>query len=79
MEVFFFWDKSEISSKILAGIPIKQVLVELNIRTQLKTWMKWYRNGELYCLELPVEKRYTFGKVPEYESEMLSGKQRIVI
>lgn len=46
----------------LAGIPVKQVLVELNIRkqSQLKTWMKWYRNGELHRLEQPVGKQYTF-------------------
>ena len=50
---------------------IKQVLEGLNIRnhSQLKTWMKWYRNGELHRLEQPVGKQYTFGKGPEYESE----------
>ncbi|WP_346234690.1 IS3 family transposase [Lysinibacillus telephonicus] len=55
----------------LAGIPVNQVLEELNIRnyTQLKTWMKWYRNGELHRLEQPVGKQYTFGKGPEYENE----------
>lgn len=55
----------------LEGIPVKQVLEELNIRnySQLKTWMKWYRNDELHRLEQPVGKQYTFGKGPEYESE----------
>ncbi|RNC97274.1 hypothetical protein EC501_16225 [Lysinibacillus halotolerans] len=55
----------------LAGIPVNQVLEELNIRnyTQLKTWMKWYRNGELHRLEQPVGKQYTYGKGPEYENE----------
>lgn len=55
----------------LARIPIKHVLDELNIRnySQLKTWMKWYRDGELHRLEQPVGKQYTFGKGPEYESE----------
>ncbi|MET4560088.1 transposase-like protein, partial [Lysinibacillus parviboronicapiens] len=34
----------------LAGIPTKQVLIELNIRhkTQVETWMRWYRNGEIH-------------------------------
>ncbi|MGE7935008.1 IS3 family transposase, partial [Viridibacillus arvi] len=33
----------------LSGIPVKQVLTELNIRhkTQVETWMRWYKNGEL--------------------------------
>ncbi|WP_438824872.1 hypothetical protein [Bacillus sp. JJ722] len=34
----------------LAGIPVKEVKVKLNIRnnTQTKTWMRWYQNGELH-------------------------------
>jgi len=33
----------------LAGVPVKEVMEELNIRnyTQLRTWMRWYRNGIL--------------------------------
>ena len=40
----------------LAGVPVKVVMEELNIRnyTQLKTWMRWYRNGELHRLKQPV-------------------------
>jgi len=55
----------------LAGVPVKEVMAELNIRnyTQLKTWMRWYKNGELHRLEQPVGKQYTFGKGPEYENE----------
>jgi len=55
----------------LEGISQKDVMEQLNIRnvTQLKTWMKWYRNGELHRLEQPVGKQYSYGKGPEYESE----------
>jgi len=55
----------------LAGVPVKKVLEDLNIRnhSQLKTWMQWYRNGELHRLAQPVGKQYTFGKGPQYESE----------
>ncbi|WP_176723149.1 hypothetical protein [Lysinibacillus sphaericus] len=37
----------------LAGVPIKQILLELNIRhkTQVETWM---RNGEVNRLKQPV-------------------------
>lgn len=54
----------------LAEIPVKQVLEELNIKnyTQLKTWMKWYREGETHRLHQPVGKQYAFGKGPEYDS-----------
>ncbi len=56
----------------LAGVPIKEVMEQLQIRnyTQLKVWMKWYREGELHRLEQPVGKQYSFGKGPRYDSEL---------
>ncbi|WP_138185727.1 IS3 family transposase [Paenibacillus alvei] len=56
----------------LAGIPVKEVMNELNIKnvTQLKVWMKWYREGELHRLDQPVGKQYSYGKGPEYTSEL---------
>lgn len=56
----------------LAGVPVKEVMERLGIRnvTQLKVWMKWYREGELHRLEQPVGKQYSFGKGPEYTSEL---------
>jgi len=55
----------------LAKVPVKEVMDQLNIRnkTQLKTWMRWYRNGEIHRLHQPIGKQYTFGKGPEYDSE----------
>jgi len=55
----------------LAGIPVKQVMDELNIinHSQLKRWMKWYKAGEIHRFHQPVGKQYSFGKGPEYESE----------
>lgn len=56
----------------LAGVPVKEVMEKLGIRnvTQLKVWMKWYRKGELHRLEQPVGKQYSFGKGPEFTSEL---------
>lgn len=56
----------------LAGKSIKEVMTELNIRnkTQVKTWMAWYRKGEIHRLSQPVGKQYTYGKGPEYETEV---------
>ena len=55
----------------LAGIPVKQVMDELNIKnhSQLKRWMKWYRSGELHRFHQPVGKQYSYGKGPEFNSE----------
>ncbi|QLG40683.1 hypothetical protein HW560_22970 [Paenibacillus sp. E222] len=48
------------------------VVDKLGIRnkTQLETWMRWYRNGELYRLEQPVGKQYSYGKGPEHTTEL---------
>ncbi|MEK5254148.1 IS3 family transposase [Paenibacillus sp. FSL F4-0125] len=56
----------------LAGVPVKEVMEQLGIRnkTQLKTWMRWNRNGERHRLQQPVGKQYSYGKGPEDSSEL---------
>lgn len=56
----------------LQGIPTKVVMEELNIRndTQVETWMRWYKNGEMHRFDQPVGKQYTYGKGPENLSEV---------
>lgn len=65
----------------LAGVPVKQVMEELCIRnvTQLKTWMKWYRNGEIHRFQKPVGKQYTYGKYQKMKVKQLNFKQKIGI
>ncbi|MGE7920637.1 IS3 family transposase [Viridibacillus sp. NPDC093762] len=55
----------------LSGISTKQVLIELNIRnkTQVETWLRWFKNGEIHRFEQPVGKQYTFNKGPEYKNK----------
>ena len=54
----------------LQGIPTKVILEELNIRndTQVETWTRWYKNGEMHRFKQPVGKQYTFGKGSENQS-----------
>jgi len=56
----------------MSGISVKEVMEQLHIRnkTQVKTWMRWYRAGEMQRLEQPVGKQYSYGKGPEYASEL---------
>lgn len=46
-----------------AGFSTKEIMKELNIRnrTQVKTWWRWYRNGESYRFSQQVGKQYTYG------------------
>ncbi|WP_155762152.1 IS3 family transposase [Bacillus safensis] len=63
--------KEEAVQMRLAGIPTKEIMDKLGIknRTQVKTWMKWYREGENHRFHQPVGKQYSYGKGPEYQDE----------
>ncbi len=56
----------------LAGVPMKEILQELNIKnkTQVQTWVRWYKAGDAHRFEQPVGKQYSYGKGPEYSSEL---------
>ncbi|MFJ7162923.1 IS3 family transposase, partial [Bacillus safensis] len=52
----------------LAGVSMQ----ELNIKnkTQVQTWVRWHKAGDTHRFEQPVGKQYTYGKGPEYSSEL---------
>ncbi len=56
----------------LAGVPVKEIMQELNIKnkTQIQTWVRWYKAGDTHRFEQPVGKQYSYGKGPEYSSEL---------
>lgn len=56
----------------LAGVPMKEIMQKLNIKnkTQVQTWVRWHKTGDTHRFEQPVGKQYTYGKGPEYSSEL---------
>jgi transposase len=56
----------------MAGRSTKEIMDSLNIKnkTQVETWVRWYKSGEMHRFEQPVGKQYTYGKGPAYTSEM---------
>lgn len=57
----------------------KQIMDKFGIRSksQIKTWMKWYRQGEEHRLSQPIGKQYSFGKGPEELSEIDQLKRQV--
>lgn len=45
--------------------------------SQIKTWVKWFRNGESHRFAQPLGKQYAYGKGPEDESEIMNLKKKI--
>ncbi len=63
----------------LAGVPMKEIMQELNIKnkTQVQTWVRWYKAGDTHRFEQPVGKQYTYGKGPEYSSDLEKLQEEI--
>lgn len=37
--------------------------------SQIKTWMKWYRENQVHRFNQPIGKQYTYGKGPDTQSD----------
>ncbi|MGE6259278.1 IS3 family transposase [Heyndrickxia sporothermodurans] len=55
-----------------AGKTNKEIMEQLGIKnkTQIKTWMKWYKTGQTYRFSQQVGKQYSYGKGMEELSEL---------
>lgn len=55
-----------------AGKTNKEIMVQLGIKnkTQIKTWMRWYKSGQTYRFSQQVGKQYSYGKGTEELSEL---------
>ncbi len=58
--------------KLLGELSNKEIMDRYGIKnvSQIKTWLKWFREGEEHRLAQPIGKQYTFGKGPEDDSEL---------
>jgi transposase-like protein len=64
----------------LAGHSNHEIMKVLGIRnkTQITTWMRWYRNGTTHRFHQPIGKQYTYNKGIEEYSEVERLKLRIM-
>lgn len=55
-----------------SGIKNRVIMEELGIKnmTQIKTWMRWFRAGEEHRFSQPLGKQYSYGKGPEFKTEL---------
>ena len=56
----------------LAGISTTKEIMEkygIKNRAQISTWMRWYRNNEIYRFDQPIGKQYSYGFGPDGQSE----------
>lgn len=61
------------------GYSTREIMKILGIKndSQIKTWMRWYRNGETHRFNQPVGKQYTYNKGIEELSQLERLRIRI--
>jgi len=60
-----------VKDKLAGNLSTKEIMEKYDIRnkSQVETWMRWYKKGEIYRFDQPIGKQYTFGHGPEFTSE----------
>lgn len=60
-----------VKDKLSGKLTTKEIMEKHSIKnkSQVETWMRWYRNNEIYRFDQPIGKQYTFGHGPEFTSK----------
>ncbi|WP_438297040.1 IS3 family transposase [Sporosarcina sp. FA15] len=60
-----------VKDKLSGELTTNEIMEKHGIKnkSQVETWMKWYRANEIYRFDQPIGKQYTFGHGPELASE----------
>lgn len=60
-----------VKEKLSGELTTKEIIEKYGIKkkSQVETWMRWYRSNELYRLDQPIGKQYTYGHGPDSASE----------
>lgn len=60
-----------VKAKLSGELTNQEIMEKYGIKnvSQIKTWVKWYRNGEVYRFDQPIGKQYSYGHGPESSTE----------
>jgi len=63
---------SVVKEKLSGTATTKEIMEKYGIknRSQIETWMRWYRKNEIYRFDQPIGKQYSYGHGPEGQSEV---------
>ena len=68
-----------VKDKLSGELTTKEIMEKYGIknRSQITTWMRWYRANEFYRFDQPIGKQYTYGHGPELSSEAEKKERQI--
>lgn len=60
-----------VKAKLSGELTNQEIMEKYGIKnvSQIKTWVKWYRDGEIYRFDQPIGKQYSYGHGPEFSTE----------
>lgn len=60
-------------------VPYQELMKQFGIKnkSQIKTWVKWFKQGDDHRLAQPPGKQYTFGKGPEEGTEVEELRKKL--
>lgn len=55
-----------VKDKMVGELTTKEIMLKHGIKnkSQVTTWMRWFKNNELHRFDQPVGKQYSYGKGP---------------
>lgn len=56
-----------VKDKLTGEFTTREIMEKYQIKnkSQIETWMRWYRNNEMHRFDQPVGKQYMYGHGPE--------------
>lgn len=60
-----------VRDKLEGKLTTKAIMEKYGIKnkSQIETWVRWYKKGEIHRFDQPIGKQYTFGHGPQFSSE----------
>jgi transposase len=60
-----------VKAKMSGELTNQEIMEKYRIKnvSQIKTWMKWYRENEIHRFDQPIGKQYSYGLGPDHLSE----------
>jgi transposase len=62
---------SVVRDKLEGKLTTREIMGKYDIKnkSQVETWVRWYKKGEIYRFDQPIGKQYSYGHGPEFASE----------
>lgn len=60
-----------VKEKVAGTLSTTEIMMKYGIKnkSQVETWMRWFKNDEIFRFDQPIGKQYSYGHGPEGQTE----------